>query len=44
MIDPADIVGLQTLISRHLELTGSERARVTLDNWDTTPPQFVKVI
>ncbi|HZU26930.1 MAG TPA: glutamate synthase large subunit [Bryobacteraceae bacterium] len=41
--DAADIRGLQTLISRHAELTGSPRARWILENWETMLPQFVKV-
>ncbi len=44
VIDPTDIVELQTLIRRHQELTGSLRAKEILNNWDTTLPQFVKVI
>ena len=41
---PAGIEELQDLIRRHHALTGSGCAREVLDNWDTTLPQFVKVI
>ena len=44
VIEPDDIVELQTLIRRHHALTGSGCAKEVLDNWDTTLPQFVKVI
>ncbi len=41
--DEVDIRGLQTLISRHAELTGSPRARWILENWSDMLPRFVKV-
>src|SRR5690348_12960386 len=44
VIDPSDIAELRTLIERHIALTCSERARQVLENWDSTLPQFVKVI
>jgi glutamate synthase domain-containing protein 3 len=34
---------LQTTIYRHFNLTGSPRAKVILENWNTTLPKFVKV-
>ncbi len=43
VIEPRDIETLQSLISRHAELTGSPRARWILDNWEETLPKFVKV-
>ena len=39
---PADIEILQTLIRRHLELTGSRRAAAILTDWDTYLPLFWK--
>jgi glutamate synthase (NADPH/NADH) large chain/glutamate synthase (ferredoxin) len=44
LIDPEDITILRSLLERHRDLTGSERAAAALDNWDTTLRQFVKVI
>jgi glutamate synthase (NADPH) large chain len=35
---------LKALIERHLRLTGSERARVILEKWETRLPLFVKVM
>ena len=43
VVDPADIGRLRALIERHLELTGSPRAKWILENWDALLPQFVKV-
>ena len=34
---------LHKLIERHLEYTGSERAREILGDWDRKLPQFVQV-
>ncbi len=39
-----DAERLRILIERHLLFTGSERARLLLQNWDDTLPQFVKVM
>jgi glutamate synthase domain-containing protein 2/glutamate synthase domain-containing protein 1/glutamate synthase domain-containing protein 3 len=39
-----DVAQLRTLITRHLELTGSRRARQILENWDTQLAYFVKVM
>ncbi|MES3007933.1 MAG: glutamate synthase large subunit [Pseudomonadota bacterium] len=39
-----DIGELKTLISRHLEYTGSTVAKAILDNWDVSLQQFVKVM
>ncbi len=44
VIDPGDQKQLRTLIENHLNHTGSERARMILDNWDTQLPLFVKVM
>jgi glutamate synthase domain-containing protein 2/glutamate synthase domain-containing protein 3 len=35
---------LRTTIERHAELTGSDRARGILDDWETNLPMFVKVM
>ena len=35
---------LMQLIANHFKYTGSERARVILDNWQTYRPKFVKVM
>jgi len=35
---------LKSLIQRHLLFTGSERARVILENWAAYLPRFVKVM
>ncbi len=43
VIATEDIDTLQSLISRHAELTGSPRAKWILDNWDVMLPKFVKV-
>jgi glutamate synthase domain-containing protein 2/glutamate synthase domain-containing protein 1/glutamate synthase domain-containing protein 3 len=38
-----DIPLLQAMISRHVELTGSPRAKWILEYWDSMLPQFIKV-
>jgi glutamate synthase (NADPH) large chain len=38
-----DEIILKNLIERHFKLTGSEKARMMLDNWDTARQKFVKV-
>ena len=40
---PADIARLRALIETHADLTGSERARSILSDWDNALPNFVKV-
>ncbi len=35
---------LRTLITRHVEFTGSPRGRAILENWDHYRPKFVKVM
>lgn len=42
--DTADAAELRTLIQRHADLTGSEKAKSVLNNWDATLPKFVKVM
>jgi glutamate synthase (NADPH/NADH) large chain len=39
-----DAERLRILIERHLLFTGSERARVLLDNWDAEVSKFVKIV
>ena len=39
-----DALRLKTLIERHVRHTGSERAKMILDEWDTYLPRFVKVM
>jgi glutamate synthase domain-containing protein 3 len=43
VVEPDDLNLLHALVLRHVELTGSQRARELLDNWDETVPRFVKV-
>jgi glutamate synthase (NADPH) large chain len=35
---------LRTLLENHVRMTGSERARMVLNNWDALLPLFVKVM
>ncbi len=42
--DSEDIAQLKEMIEKHLEYTGSERAKELLDNWDKEVHNFVKVI
>jgi glutamate synthase (NADPH) large chain len=44
VVDSADVDELKTLISNHLNFTGSTVARQILDNWDQSVKQFVKVM
>ena len=43
LIEPKDIQVVRNLISRHLELTGSPRAKWILDNWQDAVSRFIKV-
>lgn len=43
-LDAMDVVTLYTLISRHVEFTGSEIGREILDNWPKMVHRFVKVL
>jgi glutamate synthase (NADPH) large chain len=43
VIDDADAKILGDLISRHLELTQSPRARWILENWQDVQPRFIKI-
>ena len=40
----ADETRLKQIIENHHENTGSERAKMLLDNWDKVLPQFIKVM
>jgi glutamate synthase (ferredoxin) len=39
-----EIVRVRAMIERHLEFTGSTRAKQVLDNWDDTVPKFVRIM
>ncbi len=43
-LEQADANLLRLLVQRHLNYTGSERARMVLDNWNQYLPRFVKVM
>jgi glutamate synthase (NADPH/NADH) large chain len=42
-VETQDVEALKTLIARHVELTGSPRARWILDHWAESLPRFIKV-
>jgi glutamate synthase domain-containing protein 3 len=39
-----DIELLHSMVERHMEWSGSERARRVLEEWDEVLPKFVKVM
>jgi glutamate synthase (NADPH) large chain len=43
VMETEDIDTIRTLTQRHLDLTGSPRARWILKNWSTVLPKFIKV-
>jgi glutamate synthase (NADPH) large chain len=43
VIEPRDVELVHNLVQRHLELTGSKRARNILDNWIEMLPRFIKI-
>ena len=43
VIEAQDTALLKSLITRHLELTGSRRAKWILENWTDLLPRFIKV-
>jgi glutamate synthase (NADPH/NADH) large chain len=43
-MDRHDAERVRELLTRHLKYTGSERARMILDNWQAYLPMFVKVM
>jgi glutamate synthase domain-containing protein 2/glutamate synthase domain-containing protein 1/glutamate synthase domain-containing protein 3 len=42
-LDPQDVQVVRGLVSRHLELTWSRRAKWILDNWQEASTRFIKV-
>ena len=42
--DEDEITALKTLITRHVEYTGSDAGRRILENWDNKVVKFTKVI
>ncbi len=42
--DAKDAAELRAIVQRHADLTGSEKAKAVLGNWDATLPKFVKVM
>jgi glutamate synthase domain-containing protein 3 len=43
VVEAQDVALLNNLITRHLELTGSPRAKWILENWPEMMPRFIKV-
>jgi glutamate synthase domain-containing protein 3 len=43
VVEAQDAQIVRELVSRHLELTGSRRAKWILENWPETLPRFIKV-
>ena len=44
LIEPEEIAIVRALVAKHLEYTGSSRARALLERWDQIVPRFVKVM
>jgi glutamate synthase (ferredoxin) len=42
--DAEEIAAVRALVQKHLDYTGSKRARELLDRWEHVVPQFVKVM
>jgi glutamate synthase (NADPH/NADH) large chain len=42
--DPDETAMIRRLIDRHVEYTGSTRARALLDDWQTTVSRFIRVV
>jgi glutamate synthase (ferredoxin) len=42
--NPAETAEVRRLLERHVEYTGSTRARALLDNWPTTVSRFIRVV
>jgi glutamate synthase (ferredoxin) len=42
--DPEEIAKVRGMVEKHLEYTGSARARHVLDNWDALVPKFVRIM
>jgi len=43
LLDPKDVQLVKGLVTRHLELTWSQRAKWILDNWQESSVRFIKV-
>jgi glutamate synthase domain-containing protein 3 len=43
LIEPEDFQRVRDLVARHLELTGSPRAKWILGNWNEAASRFIKV-
>ena len=43
LLDAPDLEVVKDLVTRHVELTGSRRAKWILDNWSEVLPRFIKV-
>ena len=43
LLDSQDVQTVRDLVTRHLDLTGSPRAKMILDNWDDLVSRFIKV-
>ena len=44
VVEPQDVQTLKTMIENHARHTGSRKARMILDSWPMTLPNFVKVM
>jgi glutamate synthase (ferredoxin) len=42
--DPAEVAMVRRLLERHVEYTGSTRAKALLDEWHTTVGRFIRVV
>jgi glutamate synthase (ferredoxin) len=42
--DPDEAAQIRVLLERHLEYTGSSRAKALLDDWQTTVHRFIRVV
>src|ERR1035437_3276055 len=42
--DPQETAQIKRLLERHVEYTGSSRAKALLDDWQTTVSRFVRVV
>jgi glutamate synthase (ferredoxin) len=42
--DAKEIAEVRRLLERHVEYTGSSRARALLDEWETTVSRFIRIV
>jgi glutamate synthase (ferredoxin) len=42
--DAGEIARVRSMIERHLQLTGSARARAVLEHWEASVPKFVRIM